>query len=146
VTLEVEPHVVVRARARVDTDGTLVAGRVVAAVVERGLREFEEHPVLRVGHIGLAVGHAEETRVEVFDVVEYRRGGNEVGVIDELRRRAELELLLAREPADRLDARGEVGPEPLRVTGPGHAAGQPDQGDRFNAGVLSHRGPPGVSQ
>ena len=56
----------------IHADGSGVAGRVVARVLERFPRALQEQPLLRVHQLGFPRAEAEEARVEVSDADGHR--------------------------------------------------------------------------
>jgi hypothetical protein len=72
------------AAAGKDPDRPGHADRVVAGVLERAPRHFEEMPMLRVHQRGIARAEAEEGGVEGLDAVELGGDGDVVGTSGEL--------------------------------------------------------------
>ena len=135
VAQHVAVHVRVAAGAGVHAHRAVVAARVVAGVLQRGVAGLQEQPVLRVGDLGLAGGHPEQAGVELVVAVHERGTVDPARVVDLLRLGAAGELLLAGQLGRRLHAVDQVAPELVDVGRAGEAGGEPDDGDGLDAVV-----------
>jgi hypothetical protein len=114
-----------------DDPGTIGprAARLVPRVLQGLPGGLQEHPLLRIEKLGLAVADPEEEGVEAVDVVRLGHRAHEVGIGEHLGRHAERERLLLGEEAHRLDTRAHVLPETRGVESAREAPRQADDGD-----------------
>ena len=126
VTLEIGGVV----HATEDSDRARRPFRNVAGVLEGMPRHFEEVPMLRIHELRFERRDAKERGIEEFDVIEYAAGSDIRRIATQLRRNRVIDFL-GREPADRLNAVAQVGPEGFDVASAGEAAGHSDDRNRL---------------
>ncbi len=135
VAAEVVKQVGVGPRAGIDADQPRIAAGVVAGVLQRLPRAFEQQPVLRVEDLCFAGIEAEEAGIEALGAGDERPRRNVGRVVHQPRFDARRAQLVGGEEAYRLAAGGEVVPEALQVVGAGEA---PRHADHRDGGLVSH--------
>ncbi len=116
----------VRSPAAVDADAAVITSRIVAGVLERGVADLDEDPLLRVGDLRLARVVAEVLGVEALDVVHERHQPHVVRVGDARLRQAVRPEPVGLQLGERLDAVHEVPPELVDVGRAGEPPRHPD--------------------
>jgi hypothetical protein len=106
-------EIAVEACADVDADASACVRGIDACILETVPRFLQQHALLRVDHLGLAGGDAEELRVEAVDVFQHAVGRHVVGSVGQLGRHAGGKQLFAREECDTVASGAEVAPELL---------------------------------
>ena len=100
----------------------------VAGLLQALPAQLQQHPLLRIQHLGLPQRHAKEGRVEVLHAVEHAPGSH-VGRIGPQGGRHAGVKLVDREVGGAVDAGDQVAPEALHIFGPREPPGQADDGD-----------------
>ena len=104
--------------------GVVAAG--VAGLFQRRPGRLDEDPMLRIHQVGLARPDAPERGVERVGAVDHLGRRHPRGMRKHLLRDTLAPQPAGRERGERVDARAQVRPERVEVSGPGKAAGHPD--------------------